>query len=324
MSAPGPVAVGPCLSAGTAAPQLALRVERDPSSRTFLARKFSTYPFFLAAPFHLDRAPHGMLTAIMQSSSGGLYEGDRLVLSFDAEARAEAHVTTQGATVAHAMPHGGEAWHDVRIRAAAGSLVEYLPDPLILLPTASVRTRVEVVAEVGSTVIVGDAFLAHDPAGRGRPFRRLAGETSLRRPGATPFALERFDVTGERVADSWRLLGPRRCEAQGNLWVCAPGSPDELAATLSRALEQVPGVHAGATTPVRRRRRDGPTARVRCGHARRRLPRGMARAPPRAHRPSADESPSVRLALISARTRLMPSPAGPAGAQTPPDRFLPL
>ena len=230
------------------AAQVALRFARDPASRTFLARKFTTYPFFLAAPFHLDHTPHGMLTAIMQSSAGGLYEGDRLGLSFDAEAGAEAHVTTQGATVAHPMPHGGEGRHEVRIRAAAGSLVEYLPDPLILLPTASVRSRVEVVAEVGSTVIVGDAFLAHDPAGHGRPFRRLAGEASFRRPGAGPFALERFDVTGESVEASWRGLGPRRCEAQGSLWVLAPGSPDELAATLSRALEQVPGVYAGAST----------------------------------------------------------------------------
>ena len=64
------------------AAQVALRFERDAASRTFLARKFATYPFFLAAPFHLDRAPHGMLTAIMQSSSGGLYEGDRLVLTY--------------------------------------------------------------------------------------------------------------------------------------------------------------------------------------------------------------------------------------------------
>jgi len=229
-------------------PQLALRFELDPSSRTFLARKFSTYPFFFAAPFHLDRTPHGMLTAIIQSSSGGLYEGDRLALSFDAESGAEAHITTQGATVAHPMPHGGEAQHEVRIRTATGSLVEYLPDPLVLLPTASVRSRVEVVVETGSTVIVGDAFLAHDPAGRGRPFRRLAGETSLRRPGAAPFALERFEVTGEHVGDSWRALGPRRCQAQGSLWVCGPGSPDELTAMLSRALEEVPGVHAGAST----------------------------------------------------------------------------
>jgi urease accessory protein len=248
VSGPVPVDVGPRAATGTEPPQLALRFERDPSSRTFLSRQFSTYPFFLAAPFHLDRAPHGMLTAIVQSCSGGLYEGDRLRLSFDAEAGAEAHVTTQGATVAHAMPHGGEARHEVGIRAAAGSLVEYLPDPLILLPAAAVRTRVEVVAELGSTVIVGDAFLAHDPAGRGRPFRRLAGETSLRRPGGAPFALDRFDVSGERVQDAWRPLGLRRCEAQGSLWVCAPGPADELAVTLARALDRVPGVYAGAST----------------------------------------------------------------------------
>jgi urease accessory protein len=189
-----------------------------------------------------------MLTAILQSSSGGLYEGEQLALSIDLEAGAEAHVTTQGATVAHSMPHGGEARHEMRIRAAAGSLLEYLPDPLILLPTASVWNRIEVVAEVGSTVIVGDAFLAHDPAGRGRPFRRLAGETSLRRPGAPPFAIDRFDVTGEHVEHSWRLLVPHRCGAQGSLWVCAPGSSVELAAALSGALDQVPGLYAGAST----------------------------------------------------------------------------
>lgn len=248
MSGPTSAEVDLRSSAGTVAPQLALRFERDPSGRTFLARKFSTYPFFVAAAFHLDRTPGGMLTAIVQSSSGGLYEADRLAVSLDVEAGAEAHFATQGATVAHPMPHGGEAHHEVRIRAAAGSLVEYLPDPLILMPTASVRTRVEVVAEEGATVIVGDAFLAHDPAGRGRPFRRLAGDTSLRRPGALPFALERFDVSARQVEDGWRLLGPRRCEAQGSLWMCGPGSADELAATLSRALETVPGVYAGAST----------------------------------------------------------------------------
>ena len=126
--------------------------------------------------------------------------------------------------------------------------MEYLPDPLILLPAATVRTRVEVVAEVGSTVIVGDAFLAHDPAGRGRPFRRLAGETSLRRPGATPFALERFDVTGERVADSLAPARSSPLRGTGHPLGVRAGPADEMAATLGRALEQVPGVHAGATT----------------------------------------------------------------------------
>jgi urease accessory protein len=231
-----------------AAPQVALRFARDRSGRTFLARKFATYPFFCAAPFHLDRAPRGMLTAILQSISGGLYEDDRLAVSIDVEADAEAHVTTQGATVAHAMPHGGEARHEVTIRAGAGSLVEYLPDPLILLPTASVRSRVEVVAEVGATVILGDAFLAHDPEARGRTFRRLAGETSLARPGAAPLSIERFTVSGDDVEAEWSGLLSRRCGAQGSLWVCAPGPAAELAAVLRGALDQVPGLYAGAST----------------------------------------------------------------------------
>src|SRR5215472_2790399 len=137
MSAPDAVAVPPAARrspAESVAPQVAIRFERDPAGRTFLARQFTTYPFFCAAPFHLDRVPHGMLTAILQSSSGGLYEAERLALSIDVEEGAAAHVATQGATVAHAMPHGGEARHEARIHAAAGSLVEYLPDPLILLP----------------------------------------------------------------------------------------------------------------------------------------------------------------------------------------------
>ena len=109
------------------------------------------------------------------------------------------------------------------------------------------RCRLEVVAEPGATVIVGDAFLTHDPAGRGRPFHRLASETLLRRPGAAPFALDRFDVTGAFVEQTWQLLVPHPCEAQGTLWVCAPASAEELTATLHGALDQVPGLHAGAS-----------------------------------------------------------------------------
>jgi urease accessory protein len=246
MAAPN---VAPAPRAATAAPrpQLALWFERDPEGRTFLARKFSTYPFFCAAPFHLDRSPPGMLTVIVQSCSGGLYEGDRLAWTIGARPGAQAHVATQGATVAHAMPHGGEARHAVRIDAAAGSLVEYLPDPLILLAASRVRNRLEIVAEPGATVIVGDAFLAHDPAGRGRPFDRLASETLLRRPGAGPFALDRFDVTGAFVEQAWQLLVPHPCKAMGSLWVCAPAPAEELTATLHRALNQVPGLHAGAS-----------------------------------------------------------------------------
>jgi urease accessory protein len=231
----------------TVAPQVAMRFERDPAGRTFLARQFTTYPFFCAAPFHLDRVPPGMLTTILQSSSGGLYEGERLALDVEVATGAEAHLTTQAATVAHPMPHGGEARHEVTIRAATGSLFEYLPDPLILMPTASVTSRVEVFAEAGSTVLVGDALLTHDPAGRGRPFRRFVNEITFRRPGAAPFAIERFDVTGHDVERAWSQLVPHRCDAYGSLWACAPGSPTGLVAAIGDALAPTPGLCAGAS-----------------------------------------------------------------------------
>ncbi|HYB44862.1 MAG TPA: urease accessory protein UreD, partial [Candidatus Methylomirabilis sp.] len=232
---------------GQNTPQVALAFDRDAAGATFLARRFTTYPVFCAAAFSLDRVPRGMLTVILQSISGGLYEDDRLAASIAAASGAAAHVTSQAGTVAHAMPHGGEARHALTIRAAAGSFVEYLPDPLILLPTSSVRTRVEVSAEVGSTVIFGEAFLSHDPESRGRPFRSLASETSLRRPGGPPLLLERFAISGGEADTAWRALLPRPAAAQGTLWVCSPHPAASLALALGTALDQVPGLCAGAS-----------------------------------------------------------------------------
>src|SRR5262249_56124248 len=70
---------------------------------------------------------------------------------------------------------------------------------------------------------------------------------SFRRPGGSAFRIERFDVSGDDVERAWSRLVPHRCGAQGSLWVCAPGSPVELATALSGALDTVPGLCAGAT-----------------------------------------------------------------------------
>ena len=231
---------------GEAKPQVFLRGERDASGRTFLARKFATYPFFCAAPFYLDRAPRGMPTVILQSMSGGLYEHDRLAVAIEAAAGAEIHVTTQGATVAHGMPHGGEAQQEVRISASAGSFVEYLPDPLILMPGAGVRACVDVVAEPGSTVALGDAFLMHDPEGRGQAFRSLASETVVRRPDGRLLCAERFAISGDEAADAWRSLRSDS-GALGALWICSPHPTSRLVDAMRAGLAGWPSVFAGAS-----------------------------------------------------------------------------
>src|SRR5262249_39964221 len=154
----------------------ALRFESAPSGATFLARRFVTYPFFLTTPFRLDHVPAGMLTTILQSVSGGIYERERLALSFTVARNAHAHCTTQSATVVHSMSPEQEANQLVTIHAASGSFVEYLPDPLILFPDASLRTALHVEVEDDATVIFSDAFLSHDPDARDRQFRSLFSE----------------------------------------------------------------------------------------------------------------------------------------------------
>jgi urease accessory protein len=188
-----------------------------------------------------------MLTLILQSVAGGMYEHDRLALSFVAGAGAHVHATTQGATVVHGMPHGGEACQRVTIHAAAGAFVEHLPDPLILFPSARVKSYLHVVAEPGSTVILGDSFLTHDPEGRARSFGSLFSETSLQRPDGPLLWMDRLAIGGEDVAAAapGRLEGPL---AQGTMWVCSPHVATAVAATLREALEGVPGLYAGAST----------------------------------------------------------------------------
>ena len=153
-SAPG-LSVEPC---SVTSPHVSLSFKCDPSGQTFIARQRTTYPFTLTQPFCLDRAPHGMLTLMLQSISGGVYENERLTLDFSVEDGACVHLTTQGATVVHSMREGRVATQQVSIRAGKGSFVEYLPDPLALFPQARFRSSVHIAVEEGATAISGDAF----------------------------------------------------------------------------------------------------------------------------------------------------------------------
>ena len=150
---------------------------------TRLQRQFASYPFHLCRPFRFAGDPPEMATLYVQSCSGGIYEGDRLSLRIDAPARAQLHLTTQAATIVRSMRSAGARQESV-LEAGAGSLVEYLPDPLILFPKARLETSLRVSAHRGARLLTGEAFLLHDPLGLGRPFAHLGadfhGRTFLR------------------------------------------------------------------------------------------------------------------------------------------------
>lgn len=227
-------------------PQVSLSFKRDPSGQTYIARQRTTYPFTFTQPFCLDRAPHGMLTLILQSISGGVYENECLALDFSVEDGACVHLTTQGATVVHSMREGRVATQQVSIRAGKGSFVEYLPDPLALFPQAHFRSAVHITVEEGATVISGDAFGLHDPEALTRPFGSIFSETVFQRPAGRRRCVDRFEISGrEFVASLPQSL--QRYQTQGTFWVVSDHDTEELATALRTAFNPLPGIYAGAS-----------------------------------------------------------------------------
>ena len=227
-------------------PHVSLSFKRDPSGQTFIARQRTTYPFTLTQPFCLDRAPHGMLTLMLQSISGGVYENERLALDFSVEDGACVHLTTQGATVVHSMREDRIATQQVSIRAGKGSFVEYLPDPLALFPQAHFRSAVHIAVEEGATAISGDAFGLHDPDALGRPFGSIFSETVFQRSDGQRHCVDRFEMSGHEFVTSLPSA-LQRYQTQGTFWVVSDHDAGELVTTLRTALDPLPGIYAGAS-----------------------------------------------------------------------------
>ncbi|HEX6102367.1 MAG TPA: urease accessory protein UreD, partial [Alphaproteobacteria bacterium] len=186
-----------------------------------------------------------MATLYVQSCSGGIYEGDRLSLRVEAPARAQLHVTTQAATIVRSM-RGAGARQETMLEAEAGSLVEYLPDPLILFPQARLETTLRIRADRDARLITGEAFLLHDPLGLGRPFAHLGSLLTVEDPvGGRVLIRDRLAARG---ADWTRRIPGVTGDAVGtaSLIILGPDAPG-LVAPLRAALDVVPGLWGGAS-----------------------------------------------------------------------------
>ena len=235
---------------------------------TQLTHQFAGYPFHLCRPFRLEGDPAGMLTLYLQSCSGGIYEGDRLSTFIQIGEGAAAHVTTQAATIAYGMREAG-AHHRALLQAATGSLLEYIPDPVILFPRTRLDSRLIISAEPASRVIAAEAFLLHDPLAQARPFAALASllQVEEARTGRLLFR-DRIDITGE----AWLTRNPgvtgtaagmatmimlgshidavleplrARVEAASGLWAGASLLPDGVGAVCRILAQDSRGLRAG-------------------------------------------------------------------------------
>ncbi len=228
------------------APQLDLSFRGDAGRGTWLDRRLFRWPYALSRGFRLDRKPQGMLTLVLQTVSGAIQADDRLTQRIHVGRDAAAHVTTQGATPVYRAPSGLSATEDIVLDIEDGGCLEYMPDPRILFPDASLSQRVRVRLAETATAIIADGFVMHDPNGTDRPFRAYRSETLLQRPDGRLLAADRF------VLDAPPRSRGRRARyiAYGTLVaaVCRPElSLQCLCADQEGRMARLPGCYGGAS-----------------------------------------------------------------------------
>lgn len=185
-------------------------------------------PLQVHRALHPDPAAPDMAFVYVTSLGGGVVQGDRLRIEVRAGPGARAHLTTQGATRIY-RAETGHAEQALRLEAAAGAYVEYLPEPLIPFRGSRWVQTAEIVLHPEAQVLYGELWvpgrvamgerfaydlLLHRLAVRSPEGAVLVAETACLRPAAAglagPAVLGEFDVVGSlyvltRQADAIRL-----------------------------------------------------------------------------------------------------------------------
>lgn len=219
---------------------------RETGGPTFVRRQFASYPFHFCRAHRFDGDRPDMATLYVQSLSGGIYENERLSLGIVAEPETRAHLTSQASTIVHSMA-AGRAETAVAIEARRGSLLEYMPDPLILFPGARLSATTRIRRHATALVICADAFLGHDPEGAGRPFGCLDSRLDITDADGGLLARDRLVLRGDAFFGR-RVMAKGGYAALATLTVVAPKAlSPRLAEAMREALGGAAEVYAGVS-----------------------------------------------------------------------------
>lgn len=230
----------------TARPQAELAFEAGAGGRTHLGRSRTAYPFHVGRQLDFPDDPRGMAAVYLQSCSGGLFEHERLALAIRAGPHAKVHVTTGASTVVHAMRRG-EARQAVLLAAEPDSLLEYMPEAIILFPTARLAASLTIRLAPRALVLAADTMLLHDPTGSGQRFGWYETDTRIEADDGTTLARDRQRLEGAWLARPLPgVLGKWRM--QGTFFVAGLDMPAErYVSVLRNAISDCRDIHAGVS-----------------------------------------------------------------------------
>jgi urease accessory protein len=215
---------------------------------TRVQRQYQQAPLHVYRPIYLDPGRPDMAFIFIQQSGDGYVQGDRHRLDIDCGPCTAAHVTTQAATKVFAARQN-IVTQFVHLNAAANSVLEYLPDPVVPCRGSRFFQRIDVTADERSTVILGETLLPGRVAhGERHAYDLYWTETEVRRPdGRLLFA----DVLRLSAADGQRPTSIGLCgghDVVASLFVVTSRVDSPELVTITRgAFVACPDVIAGVS-----------------------------------------------------------------------------
>lgn len=176
--------------------------------RTVLAQRSRHGPLSVQRPFY----PEGPVCHVyLLHPPGGVVGGDELAIDVDVGSDAEALITTPGATKFYRSAAAAALQHQ-RLRAHAGSSLEWLPQENILFPGADALLETRVDLEADARLALWEIHCLGRPViGESFDGGRLDSRLAIYRDGQ-PLLLERLRVCG-RTGMGLALMAERPVSA---------------------------------------------------------------------------------------------------------------
>lgn len=177
---------------------LNLSFKKVKEGKTFLNKQFSSYPFHICKALYLDKGKtKDMATIYMQSSAGGIYKEDLLNSQISAMENTKVHITSQASTIVHECKDKPAKQH-TKIICKKNSYLEFMPEPMIMLPNSSLISKVKIEAHKSSNFLIMDSFFPHNFLKKDSYFNTIKNELIIQSPDRETLVIDRYTVDGKK------------------------------------------------------------------------------------------------------------------------------
>lgn len=206
-------------------------------NNSFICHQLMPHPFHITVPFQYKTDPSDLITIYIQSSAGGLYDKDLHEFNVTLHEGSKLHLTSQASTIVHRTKEMAGANSCVNLNLTNDTILEYLPDPIILMAGCKFSTQSKINLNGDCKAIIAESFLAHDPSASGEMFESFFSETKIFLNNEQIID-DKFYINGN---DFFSRIKGFTCNASFYIY----GYKITVIEKLKAVIEEIPGSYAG-------------------------------------------------------------------------------